>query len=62
MDGSCHTAAALLFTAFLAFRQLRFARRLRNLDPDLHPKQSEVMQVLRIGVIAGLVGMALTIS
>lgn len=52
---------ALLFTAFLAFRQLRFARRLRNPDPDLHPKKSEVMQVLKIGVIAGSVGMALTI-
>lgn len=52
---------ALVFTAFLAFRQLRFARRLRHPDPDLHPKKSEVMQVLRIGIIAGFIGMGLTI-
>ncbi|MBD2078655.1 DUF3611 family protein [Leptolyngbya sp. FACHB-17] len=51
----------LLFTAYLAFRQLRFARRLRNPNPDLHPKKSDVMKVLRIGIIAGFVGMALTI-
>ncbi|MER3435545.1 MAG: hypothetical protein C4288_19635 [Leptolyngbya sp. ERB_1_1] len=51
----------LLFTAFLAFRQLRFARRLRNPNPDLHPKKSDVMQVLRIGIIAGFVGMGLSI-
>lgn len=53
--------AALLFTAFLAFRQLRFAHRLRNPNAELHPKKSEVTQVLRIGVIAGFIGMAFTI-
>lgn len=52
---------ALLFTAFLAFRQLRFARRLRNPNPELHPRKSEVMQVLRIAIIAGLIGLGLTI-
>lgn len=52
---------ALLFTAYLAFRQLHFARRLRNPNPELHPKKSEVMKVLQIGIIAGLVGMGLTI-
>ncbi|MCU0552439.1 MAG: DUF3611 family protein [Leptolyngbya sp. Prado105] len=51
----------LLFTAYLAFRELRFARRLRNPDPLIHPRKSEVMKVLRIGIIAGLIGMGLTI-
>lgn len=52
---------ALLLTAFLAFRQLRFARRLRNPNPELHLKKSEVMRVLRIGIIAGFIGMGITI-
>jgi hypothetical protein len=52
---------ALLFTAYLAFRQLRFARRLRHSDSLRHPKKSEVLQVLRIAIIAGFVGMGLTI-
>lgn len=52
---------ALLFTAFLAFQQLRFARRLRSSTPERHPRKSEVMRVLRIGIIAGFVGMGFTI-
>ncbi|MFB2981812.1 DUF3611 family protein [Microseira sp. BLCC-F43] len=52
---------ALLFGAYLAFRQTRFARRLRNPNHILHPKKTEVMRVLRLGVIVGLVGMLLTI-
>ncbi|MBW4440184.1 MAG: DUF3611 family protein [Plectolyngbya sp. WJT66-NPBG17] len=52
---------ALFFTAFLAFRQLLFARRLRHPNLERHPKKSDVMQVLRIGIIAGFVGMALAI-
>lgn len=51
----------LLVTLYLAFRQTRFAKRLRNPDPALHPKKAEVMQVLRLGVILGLVGMLLSI-
>ncbi|MFQ4141793.1 DUF3611 family protein [Chlorogloeopsis sp. ULAP02] len=52
---------ALLFTTYLAFRITRFAKRLRNPDPTLHPKKAEVMKVLRIAVIAGFVGLLLTI-
>ncbi|KAM3094740.1 DUF3611 family protein [Phormidesmis sp. 146-35] len=51
----------LLFTSYLAFRQLRFARRLRNPNPDLHPKKSDVMKVLQIAIIVGFVGMGFTI-
>lgn len=52
---------ALLFTIYLAFRQTRFARRLRNPDPALHPKKADVVKLLRLGVIVGLAGMLLTI-
>ncbi len=52
---------ALLFSIYLSFRLTRFARKLRNPNPELHPKRAEVTQLLRIGVIAGLVGMLLTI-
>ncbi len=51
----------LLFAIYLAFRLTRFARRLRNLNPKIQPKKSEVMQALRIGIMTGLVGMLLTI-
>lgn len=53
--------AVLLYTAFLAFRQLLFARRLRHANSERHPKKSDILQVLRLGVIAGFIGMALTI-
>lgn len=52
---------ALLFTIYLAFRQTRFARRLRNPDSNLHPKKADVIQVLRLGIIVSLAGMLLTI-
>lgn len=52
---------ALLFSVYLAFRQTRFARRLRNPDPSLHPKKADVLQVLRLGIIVGFVGMLLAI-
>jgi len=52
---------ALLVSVYLSFRETRFAKRLRNPDRNLHPKKAEVMQILRLGVIAGLVGMLLTI-
>jgi hypothetical protein len=51
----------LLFSAYLAFRQTRFAKRLRHPNPSIHPKRVEVMQVLRLGIIVGLTGMLLTI-
>ncbi len=51
----------LLVSVYLSFRETRFAKRLRNPDRNLHPKKAEVMQILRLGVIVGLVGMLLTI-
>lgn len=51
----------LLFALFVAFRQTRLARRLFNPNVLIHPQKSEVLQLLHWGVIAGLVGMFLTI-
>jgi hypothetical protein len=52
---------ALLISAFLAFRQTRFAKRLSNPNPSVHPQKIEVQRVLRSGIIIGLIGMLLTI-
>lgn len=51
----------LLFGIYLSFRLIRFSKRLRNPDPIIHPKRAKVMQVLRLAVITGFVGMLLTI-
>jgi hypothetical protein len=51
----------LLFHVYLDFRYTRIARRLRQPNPDLHPKKADVIQILRLGVIVSLVGMLLTI-
>lgn len=52
---------ALLFNVTLAFRQTRFAKRLRHPNSNLHPRKEQVMQALRLGIIVGLIGMLLTI-
>jgi hypothetical protein len=52
---------ALLFSIYLFFRVTRFARRLHNPNPALHPKKTEVIKLLKIVVVASLVGMLLTI-
>lgn len=51
----------LLFGIYLAFRLIRFSKRLRNPKPATHPKRAKVMQVLRLAVLTGLVGMLLTL-
>ncbi|KAM3102469.1 DUF3611 family protein [Phormidesmis sp. 146-12] len=51
----------LLFSTFLAYRQTRFARRLRNPNPETHPPKGEVLQLLRLGALVGFVGMFVTI-
>ncbi len=51
----------LLFGIYLAFRLIRFAKRLRNPDPLIHPNRGKVMEVLRLAVMTGFVGMLLMI-
>ncbi|MGG6295581.1 DUF3611 family protein [Leptolyngbya sp. AN02str] len=51
----------LLFGIYLAFRLIRFSKRLRNPNPEIHPKRTKVMEVLKLAVMTGLVGLLLTI-
>lgn len=51
----------LLFGIYLAFRLIRFSKGLRHPDPMMHPKRGKVMEVLRLAIIIGFVGMLLTI-
>ncbi|MEP0914432.1 DUF3611 family protein [Leptolyngbya sp. GB1-A1] len=51
----------LMFGIYLAFRLIRFGKRLRNPDPAIHPHRLKVMQVVRLAIITGFVGMLLAI-
>lgn len=51
----------LLFSTFLALRQTQLARALRHPNPERHPSRSAIMQLVRFGVIVGLIGMGLAI-
>ncbi|WP_017720522.1 DUF3611 family protein [Kamptonema formosum] len=50
---------ALLFNTFLAFRYTRIAKGLENPNTDRHPKKGDTVQLLRLGLIVGLVGIFL---
>ncbi|MEB3310642.1 MAG: DUF3611 family protein [Snowella sp.] len=52
---------SLLFGIYLAFRLIRFSKRLNNPNRAIHPKRSKVMEVLRLGVMTAFVGMLLSI-
>jgi hypothetical protein len=51
----------LLFGIYLAFQQTRFSKRLRNPNPAIHPPRARVMEVMKLAVATGLIGMLLTI-
>ncbi len=51
----------LLFGIYLAFRLIRFSKRLRHPDPAIYPHRAKVMQVLRLAVVTGLMGILLAI-
>jgi Protein of unknown function (DUF3611) len=51
----------LLFGSYLAFRMVRFAKRLGNPNRAIRPQRTKVMQVLKLSVITGLVGILLMI-
>jgi hypothetical protein len=53
--------AILLFGVFTAFRYTRFGKRLMTALPHQRVPKQDVMQTLRMGAIASLSGMALTI-
>jgi hypothetical protein len=51
----------LLFGSYLAFRLIRFAKRLDNPNPAIRPRRTKVMQVLKLSVITGSIGILLMI-
>ncbi len=51
----------LLFGSYLAFRLIRFAKRLNNPNHAIRPRRTKVMQVLKLSVITGLIGIVLMI-
>lgn len=50
-----------LFNVYIAYRLSRFGRRLRNRNPEVHPKKAVVKQILQLGAIAGAIGLLVTI-
>jgi small-conductance mechanosensitive channel len=51
----------LCFNVYLAFRYTRIAKLLLHPNPDLHPKKADTLQILRVAVIVGLVGILLSL-
>jgi len=51
----------LLFGSYLAFRMVRFAKRMGSPNHAIRPKRTKVMQVLKLSVITGLIGILLMI-
>jgi hypothetical protein len=52
---------ALLFTVYWDFRYTRIGKRLDNPNPSLHPSKAETTRIIQLGIIAGLVGILLSI-
>ena len=50
---------ALLFGVFLSFRYTRIAKGLANPNSAVHPSKADTVQVLRLALITGLVGILL---
>jgi len=48
-------------SSFLAFRYTRIAKRLEDPNPKLRPSRTNTIKVLKIGLVASLVGMTLTL-
>lgn len=51
----------LLFNLYLAFRLTRLGKRLRHPNPALRPQLFQVRQILKLGVVMGLVGVLLAL-
>ncbi|MDZ8051336.1 MAG: DUF3611 family protein [Aulosira sp. ZfuVER01] len=51
----------LLFTIYWDFRYTRIGKRLRNVNPALHPSKADTVKVIRLGIIAALIGILLTL-
>jgi hypothetical protein len=51
----------LLFSLFWDFRYTHIGRKLANLNPHLHPSKADTVRTIRLGIMAGLVGILLTL-
>jgi Protein of unknown function (DUF3611) len=51
----------VLFGVYLAFRQTRYAKRLRHSNSTSHPSKSEVLKFLKLSTVVGLIGLAMMI-
>ncbi|NJO11445.1 MAG: DUF3611 family protein [Leptolyngbyaceae cyanobacterium SL_1_1] len=51
--------AALAFSIFLAFRQVRYGRRLRRPEPALHPSKSDTLRLVEFFLLTNLAGLGL---
>jgi hypothetical protein len=51
----------LLFSIYLDFRYTRIGKRLANPNPVLHPSKADTVKVIRLGIIAALIGTFLTL-
>lgn len=50
---------ALGFRVYWAWRYRMLAKKLQRIDPEVQPSRAEIIQVLRIGLLASLVGLFL---
>lgn len=50
---------ALGFRVYWAWRYRRLAKKLQRVDPAVQPTRAEIIEVLRIGLVASLVGLFL---
>ncbi len=51
----------LLFSIYWDFRYTRIGKRLANPNPVLHPSKADTIKMIRLGIIAALIGILLTI-
>jgi hypothetical protein len=51
---------ALTFRIYWAWRYTQLSRRLQLADPNLHPKRRKIIQLLRLGLLASLIGLLLS--
>lgn len=51
----------LLFSVYWNFRYTRLGKRLGNPNPSLHPSKADTVSAIRLGIIAALIGILLSL-
>jgi hypothetical protein len=52
---------ALLFSVYWNYKYTRFGKQLLNPNPALHPSKADTVRAIRLGIVAGLVGILISI-